>query len=86
MTKAMRAILVLSLVLNVGFLWFRSYVGSHLAEGWVALAQAEQSQLRNILGDIESGDPNRIAALEEKLRKQVEMGEKNLAMIRQMAR
>ena len=86
MNKTLKAILIVSLVLNVvlvvGCLWFRDFVGSKSAEAWSLLADS-YAQL-SILADLESGDPNRMDALEEKLRASVEMGEKNVAMLRQM--
>ena len=88
MTKTLKAILIVSLLLNitlaVGFVWFRSFVGTKLVDGWVMAAEAEQHQLQSILADLESGDPNKIDALEDRLREQIEMGEKNIALIRQV--
>ena len=89
MVKGLKIGLAASLLLNVGlivgFLSFREYVGSHSKKAVVSAAQAEQAMLQNILSELESNDPARIAALKERLQTQIEAGNEAIAMWQQIA-
>jgi len=87
MAKRLKIALALSLLLNVGlavgFLCFRSYVGSQMFETAAMTAEAEGRLLESILADIESDDPDRIEALKEKLRVSIDNAEQAGSLWRQ---
>ncbi len=89
MVKGLKIGLAVSLVLNaaliIGFWSFREYVGSHSEKATVSIAQAEQAMLKDILSELESNDPARIAALKERLKTQIEAGRVAIAMWQQIA-
>jgi uncharacterized protein YneF (UPF0154 family) len=75
-TKWIRIILIISLLLNVGLIigfgFYKSYVKSQNFKLAAINAQAEASVLKNVLSELESGDPMKITALKEQLRKDIE--------------
>ena len=76
MTKGIKVVLIVSLLLNVrliiGFWSYKSYVKSQ-GFGLAAInAQAVASILKNVLSEIESDDPAKITLLKERLRKNIE--------------
>jgi hypothetical protein len=81
MEKWKKIVFVCSLLLNVltiaGFLGFRHYVRTTMFQVAAMTAQAETHQLKNILSDIDSNDPARIAALKERLHKSLEQCQKS---------
>lgn len=89
MAKGLKIALVLSLLLNVGlvvgFLGYRSYVGNQMKQAVATSARSETSLLRSVLADIESDDPGRIRSLKQKLRASIEMGDKAIEMMQEMA-
>ncbi len=89
MVKGLKIGLTASLLLNaaliIGFWSFRNYVGSHNAKAAVSMSEAEGAMLRNILSELESNDPARLAALKEQLKTQIEMASEASAMFRQAA-
>lgn len=76
MTKGIKAVLIVSLLLNVGLIigfWsYKSYVKSQNSKLAAINAQAEASILKNVLSEIESDDPAKITLLKERLRKNIE--------------
>jgi uncharacterized protein YneF (UPF0154 family) len=84
MAKGFKAILIVSLLLNVGLIigfWsYKNYVRTQNFKLAAINAQSETNLLKNILSDIGSADPARITALKEKLNKYIEQGQKNSAM------
>jgi len=76
MTKGIKAVLIISLLLNVGLIigfWsYRSYVKSQNFKLAAINAQAEASILKNVLSELESDDPAKITVLKERLRKNIE--------------
>ena len=84
MTKGMKVIFVASVLLNIiliiGFVLFRNYVKTTMFRGAAMTAQAETMVLKNILTEIDSNDPARIAALKESLPKQIENCQKAAAI------
>lgn len=87
MAKKMKVALVLSLLLNVGlavgFLCFKSYVGSQTFKMAAMTAEAEGRLLQGILADIESDDPERLEALKQKLTLSIENSRKAASTWRQ---
>ncbi len=90
MAKSMKVTLALSLLFNVGlvvgFLCYRSYVGTQMFEGAAMTTEAEGRLLQSILSDIESDDPERIETLKDKLRVSVENADKAASLWRQAAK
>ena len=90
MAKRLKVALVLSLLLNVGlavgFLCFKSYVGSQMFKMAAMTAEAEGRLLQSILADVESDDPDRIEALKQKLRVSIENANKAGSVWRQAAK
>ncbi|MHC5075072.1 MAG: hypothetical protein ACYTFM_01390 [Planctomycetota bacterium] len=86
MTKGIKVVLVVSLLMNVGlivgFVSFRSFAKSEMFKLAVMTIQAEESLLKNILSELESEDPAKITALKERLRKYIERAEKHEEMLR----
>ena len=76
MTKGIKAVLIVSLLLNVGLIigfWsYKSYVKSQNFKLAAINAQAVASILKNVLSEIESDDPAKITVLKERLRKDIE--------------
>ena len=60
--------LILNLGLIIGFVGFRHYVRVTTFQLIATTAQAEVNLLESILSDLESDDPEKTAALEERLR------------------
>lgn len=84
MTKQIKIILIVSLLLNVGLIisfgFYKSYVKSQNFKLAAINAQAEESVLKNILSDLESDDPAKIAALKKRLHKDIEKAQKASAI------
>ncbi len=80
MSKGIKIVLIISLLLNVGlvigFVTFKSYVKSYEFQLAAIVAQSEASLLGNVLSELESGDPAKITALKERLRKDIEQAQK----------
>ncbi len=76
MTKGIKAVLIVSLLLNVGLIigfWsYKSYVKSQNFKLAAINAQAVASILKNVLSELESDDPAKITVLKERLRKNIE--------------
>ena len=87
MARGLKISLAVSLLLNVGlavgFLSFRSYVGSQTSKLVVGMAEAEASMFRSMLSDLESGDAERIAAVKERLKMSIENANTVSSMSRQ---
>lgn len=90
MAKGLRTGLASSLLLNVGLVvgflgYHRSYVGNQMKEAMTLSARSETSLLQRVLADIESGDPERVESLKEKLKASIEMSNKALEMMQKAA-
>lgn len=89
MTKAIKIVLIVSLLLNagliIGFVSYKSYVKSQTFKLAALTAEAEANLLKNVLSDLESDDPAKLTALKERLRKDIENAEKTKAIWQQAA-
>ena len=89
MAKMIKLTLIVSLLLNagliVGFGVYKSYATSQNLKCVALAAQSETKLLEGIFSDLESGDPAKITALKERLRKHVEIAQKNTAIWQQIA-
>ena len=78
--KWLKVTLVASLLLNVilitGFVCFKNYMRDTHFKFIATFYEGETKMLENILSDIESNDPARIAALKERLAMNIETGQK----------
>lgn len=89
MTKGIKVVLIVSLLLNVGLIIgfgsYKSYVKSQNFKLAAINAQAEASILKNVLSELESDDPAKITALKERLRKDIEKAQKSKTIWQQAA-
>ena len=89
MTKGIKVVLIVSLLLNVGLIigfgCFKSYVRYNCFKLIAMDVQAEASLLKNILSELESDDPVKITALKERLQKHIENAQKIKAIWQQAA-
>lgn len=89
MARGLKIALAVSLLLNVGlavgFVSFRSYVASQSSKLVEGMAEAEASIFRSMLSDLESGDAERIAAVQERLKMFIENANTVRSMSRQAA-
>lgn len=78
--KWLKAALVISFLLNValitGFVYFKNYMRDTHFKFIATFYEGETKMLENILSDIESNDPARIAALKKRLAVNIETGQK----------
>ena len=78
--KKLKIALAVSLLFNVGeicgFLAFKKYVTSTTFRLVAETTEAEVSLLRNILSDLDSGDPEKITALRKRLEFYIENGDR----------
>ena len=90
MSKWLKIMLISSVVLNsafvIGAIWARSYVRTQNFEMAALSAEAEGKVIRYVLTELESGDPNRIEALKDRLRKNSEQAKDVAAMWRKAAK
>lgn len=81
MSKIVKIVLIISLLLNVGlavgFWSYKSYVTTKSFELAALTARAEASLLKSVLSELESDDPEKIAALKERLRRHIEGAQKS---------
>ncbi len=68
--------LVLNAVLVIGFWVYHNFAKSQIFKMAVMVPQAEKNLIVSILPELESGDSERITALEERLRMNIENAEK----------
>ena len=89
MARGLKVTLVVSLVLNVGlavgFMAYRNFVRSHVATGAVSMAQGEARLLKGILADLESNDPQKTEALQERLKQYIANAETAASAFQQAA-
>jgi hypothetical protein len=89
MTKTIKLVLIVSLLLNVclvvGFVVCKKYVAAQCFELVACTGQAETKLLEGIVSDLESDDPAKITALKERLRKQLEIAREATEMWQQAA-
>ncbi len=89
MTKGIKFVLIVSLLLNagliIGFWSYHSFVKSQMFKSTVMTIQAEKSLLKNVLSELESDDPAKITALKKRLRKNIEQAQKSEAIWQQAA-
>ena len=89
MTKKIKAVLIVSLQLNVGLIigfgFYHSFVRSQMFKSAAMTFQAEANVLRNILSKLESDDPEKITALKERLQRDIEQAQKGQAIWEQAA-
>ena len=82
MNKWLKISFVSSVVLNIAFvvgtIWARSYIRTQNFELAAINAEAGCHYARHILNELESGEPDKIEALKERLRTDIEQG-KNIA-------
>ena len=90
MSKWLKIMFISSVVLNIAFvigaIWARSYVRTKSFELAALSAEAEGKVIRYVLTELESGDPNRIEALKDRLRKNSEQAKDVAAMWRKAAK
>ena len=89
MSKRLKIMFISSVVLNIAFvigaIWARSYVRTRSFEMAAMSAEAEGAVIRYVLTELESGDPNRIETLKDRLRKNSEQAKDVAAMWRNAA-
>jgi hypothetical protein len=87
MTKGIKVVFIVSIILNVcliiGLISFKSY---HTYLSYKIVADSIKTEVRyskHILSELESNDPEKITALKDWLRENIEIGEKNTEMWQQ---
>lgn len=89
MSKWLSITLISSVVLNIAFvvgaICARSYVRTQCFELAAKTAEAEAGLTRYILTELESGEPDRIEALEKRLEQGIEQAEETADMWRKAA-
>jgi len=90
MTKWGRIILISSLALNVilviGFILFKKSMDKSIYKIGVLNATARATSDRHILHELETGDPNKINALKQYLRDNIELCQKEAEEFRKAAK
>lgn len=80
MSKWLKIMFIVSVALNValivGVFWARSYIRSRDFELAALTAEAEARSAKMTLAELDSDDPVRIEALKQRLKQNIEQGEK----------